>query len=129
MNRLFLAATAIVPLLAGVPAKAADMPPRASYKAPPPAPVYNWTGFYVGAGFGYGMFNADSVLIHGATGQPDTPNVTAGGRGLFGTVLVGGDYQFSERIVAGVFADFDFSRIKGDLGIVEFSGEMKQTSA
>ena len=41
------------------PALAADMPT----KAPPPiaAPVYNWTGFYVGvnAGFGWGRKNAD----------------------------------------------------------------------
>src|SRR5436853_459410 len=52
---LLLAGTAIV--AATVSANAADLPMRA-YKAPPPpplvAPVYNWTGFYVGGHFGGG---------------------------------------------------------------------------
>ena len=65
------------------------------------------------------------------TGAAITSNGTNGGRGWFGTVLVGGDYQFSDRIVAGVFADYDFSRIKGDYQSTLFGrgGEMKQTSA
>ena len=60
MTRLFLAAaTAIIPLLilpllAGVSAKAADMPPRATYKTPQAVePFYNWTGFYIGGNVGW----------------------------------------------------------------------------
>src|SRR5437868_4728581 len=51
---LLLAGTALV---AAGSANAADLPPRLAYKAPPPpivAPVYNWTGFYVGGHFGGG---------------------------------------------------------------------------
>jgi outer membrane immunogenic protein len=133
MKKLFLATIAAVALTAVGTAGAADLS-RPVYKAapPPPAPVYNWTGFYVGAGYGYGMYNADHVGVLDATGAAFTTNQTAGGRGWFGTVLVGGDYQFSERIVAGVFADYDFSRIKGDYSsgsFLGFVGEMKQTSA
>src|SRR3981189_3416138 len=44
MKKLFIALTAVAAFAA--PAIAADLPAR-TYKAPPPpAPVYNWTGFY-----------------------------------------------------------------------------------
>jgi outer membrane immunogenic protein len=130
MKKLLLAAAAALTLSMVGTVGAADLAKPVYKAAPPPAPIYSWTGFYVGAGFGYGMYNADHVTLQDATGI-QTVNATAGGRGYFGTVLVGGDYQFSDRIVAGVFADYDFSRIKGDyqpggFGIV---GEMKQTSA
>src|SRR6266581_1799723 len=40
-------------------ALAADMAPRTPiYKAPPPM-VHSWTGCYIGAGGGYGMYNVD----------------------------------------------------------------------
>ena len=41
--------TATAALIAG-PAIAADMPVK--YTAPPPAPFFTWTGFYIGAGIG-----------------------------------------------------------------------------
>ena len=41
-------------------------------------------------------------------------SATAGGRGWFGTVQAGCDYQFASRWVVGVFGDYDFSRIKGE---------------
>ena len=54
MKKLFLAATTVLPLLAGVPATAADLSPRASYKAPQAVePFYNWTGFYIGGNVGW----------------------------------------------------------------------------
>lgn len=126
----FLLATAAACAFAAGSASAADLAKPVYKAAPPPAPVYSWTGFYVGAGFGYGMYNVDHVTRDDVTGA-STLNATAGGRGPFGTVLVGGDYQFSDRIVAGVFADYDFSRIKGDYHLAGFGvvGEMKQTSA
>jgi outer membrane immunogenic protein len=130
MKKFLLITTAVFAFSAGS-AAAADLAKPVYKAAPPPAPVYSWTGLYVGAGFGYGMYNADHVTFLNATGQVVTTNVTTGGRGYFGTVLVGGDYQFSDRIVAGVFADYDFSRIKGDYQPSTFAlvGEMKQTSA
>src|SRR5262249_36617254 len=95
---------------------AADM--RMPVKAPPtPAPVaYNWTGCYVGAGGGYGMFNQE---IQGLlNGVPLGLSNDVGGRGWFGTVQVGCDIQAGSNLVFGAFADYDFGdNIKSDMGI------------
>jgi outer membrane immunogenic protein len=93
--------------LASVSAHAADMPVKAM---PMAAPVASWTGFYLGAGGGYGMFDSDHSSSLGGFVLPQS---TIGGKGWFGTVQVGGDYQFAERWVVGAFGDFDFSDIKG----------------
>ena len=54
--------------------------------------AYNWTGFYIGAGGGYGMFNLDFSLTQSGALRSD--NQALGGRGWFGT---GFDYQFAVR--------------------------------
>ena len=59
-----------------------------------PAPVvaaYNWTGCYVGAGGGYGMFNQETAFRN--AGVPIGLSNDVGGRGWFGTVQAGCDYQ------------------------------------
>jgi outer membrane immunogenic protein len=129
MKKLALHVTAISLLLAGS-AAAADLRRPAPVKAPlAPAPVvYNWTGCYVGAGGGYGMWNQDSTLLD--AGVPDFPEQTFGGRGWFGTVQVGCDYQIGSNIVIGAFADYDFASIKGDISIAgELFGEEKLKSS
>ncbi len=92
---------------------AADMP----LKAPAPAAaVYSWTGFYIGGGGGYGMWSGDTTTVDRLTGACFLCTTqTQGGRGGFGTVYGGYDYQFASRFVAGVFADGDFGDIKGTL--------------
>jgi outer membrane immunogenic protein len=113
-------------------ASAADLPARPVYREAAVVPVVaNWTGFYVGAGGGYGTYNADSSTAGVAGGVPfATDNGRAGGRGWFGTVQIGADYQWGSW-VAGIFADYDFSSIKGTIG--ELSGPglvpFKQSSA
>jgi len=55
MNKILLAAGGFLALLGmAAPASAADLPVKA---APPPmvAPIYNWTGFYIGANGGCGQ--------------------------------------------------------------------------
>jgi outer membrane immunogenic protein len=90
-------------------ALAADMPvPKAPMMH---MPVYNWTGFYVGAGGGYGMMDQDNRPM--LTGSPAGQSVSFGGRGYFGTVTAGVDVQFGERFLLGVFGDYDFSNIEG----------------
>ncbi len=125
----FLATTALSIVVAGGLARAADLPAKAPVYKAPRAVLYNWTGLYVAGGFGYGMFNLDSSLTN--NGNTVSDNVTNGGRGLFGTVGLGFDYQFTNRIVAGVFADWDFSDIKGHFSDPwwERSGEIKQNWA
>src|SRR5215203_7355466 len=93
-------------------ASAADLPARPVYREAAVVPVVaNWTGFYVGAGGGYGTYNADSTAEFGPI---ITDNGRAGGRGWFGTVQIGYDYQWGSW-VAGIFADYDFSSIKGTI--------------
>lgn len=60
MKKILSLCTALAALAIATPANAADMPVRGPvYKyAPQPAPVFNWTGFYVGGHVGYG-FNSD----------------------------------------------------------------------
>jgi outer membrane immunogenic protein len=114
-------AIALAPLglLVALPAGAADMRP-APVKAPAPvvaAPAFSWTGCYVGAGGGYGMYNQDSQLLF--DGQPTDARTTNGGRGWFATVQVGCDYQVAPTFVIGAFGDYDWSSIKGDSGFGE----------
>jgi outer membrane immunogenic protein len=106
--------TAAITLLLAGGATAADI--RMPVKAPPPAAVavYNWTGCYVGAGGGYGMFNQRIQTVF--NGVPFGLPGDLGGRGWFGTVQGGCDYQVSSNIVVGAFADYDLSAIKGDMG-------------
>jgi outer membrane immunogenic protein len=112
MRKLLVGATAIAALFTG-PALSADMP-RPVTKAPPaPVAVYNWTGCYVKGGGGYGMWNQDTTFIDGL--GREGPEIRTGGRGWFGTVGGGCDYQLAERWVIGAYGDYDFSSIKGDL--------------
>src|SRR5262245_50010759 len=43
-------------------ASAADMPVKAPPPPPPPAPVFSWTGFYIGGHAGGGWGTAESTL-------------------------------------------------------------------
>jgi outer membrane immunogenic protein len=111
----------------GAAVAAADT--RAPVKAPraAPAAAYNWTGCYVGAGGGYGMFDQEVRGTPPAGGQQND----AGGRGWFGTVQAGCDYQVAPSIVIGAMADYDFSGIKGDISVASQAtiGREKLTSA
>ena len=54
-----------------------------------------------------------------------------GGRGWFGTVQAGCDYQAGSSFVIGAFADYDFSGIKGDMAVpvATWVGEEKLKSS
>jgi outer membrane immunogenic protein len=104
-------------------AQAADMPLKAP--APPPPPAYNWTGCYVGAGGGYGMYSQDEQTFL-LTGAPDSFISSASGRGWIGTVQGGCDYQFNggpfgRGLVIGAFADYNWSNIHGNNNISSFT--------
>jgi outer membrane immunogenic protein len=58
------------------------------------------------------MFDQEVQFVGG--GKPVGLSTDVGGRGWFGTVQVGCDYQISGNIVIGAFADYDFSGIKGN---------------
>jgi outer membrane immunogenic protein len=112
MKKLLLS-IAITAGMAGS-AIAADIPVKSRPMAPPVVVTTNWTGCYIAAGGGYGMWNQEIATVVGATGVT-SEDVTVGGRGWFGTVQGGCDYQFSDRWLIGVFADFDWSGLKGTM--------------
>jgi len=94
-------------------ALAADMAPRTPiYKAPPPV-AHTWTGCYIGAGGGYGMWNQDHYLETDPGHIPTTATATAGGRGWFGTAQAGCDYQFAGGFVIGVQGDHAWTNAEG----------------
>jgi outer membrane immunogenic protein len=115
---------------------AADMPLKAP--PPPPLPVYNWTGCYVAAGGGYGMYNKDRQIISNGPFTGAGPNIataisapagtvlggteTFGGRGGLLTAQFGCDLQFAGPFggnwVIGGFVDGDWSNMHGDESVI-----------
>ena len=57
MRKILLSGVALLAVSMAAPASAADMAARPYTKAPPPvvAPIYDWTGFYIGANGGWGQ--------------------------------------------------------------------------
>lgn len=98
---------------------AADMAARMPVKAAPVvAPVASWTGCYIGAGGGYGLYDIESQMFNGNNVPATIVNrqFDQGGRGWIGTGQVGCDYQFpigASQFVVGAFGDYNFSDIKG----------------
>jgi outer membrane immunogenic protein len=114
MKKLLLAATALA--LASGAAFAADMSmPMKARPAPPPA--YSWTGCYVDGGGGYGVWNQSHTTVAFPGGAPLSSEQTAGGRGYYGTIGGGCDYQFPVsgigNVVVGVLGGYDFMSLKG----------------
>jgi outer membrane immunogenic protein len=95
MKALLLATVSAVAFASA--ASAADLPARTYTKAPayaPPAPIYNWTGFYIGGHVG-GAFNGNSS-IYGSDGR------------FIGGVQGGADYQFAPNWVLGIEAQYSW---------------------
>jgi outer membrane immunogenic protein len=114
MKKLLMAMTAMAALSSA--AVAADIPVRApAYRAPAAVPTFSWTGCYIGAGGGYGMWNQENQTVSAVTGAALDVVTTNGGRGWFGTAQVGCDYQFAGSWVIGAFGDWDFGRLRGQM--------------
>ncbi len=131
MNRVLVTSVALLSLLSGS-AVAADM--GIPLKAPlPPAPT--WTGCYVDAGGGYGMYNQDSHSETSPGLVPIGTTVTNGGRGWLGRLGGGCDYQFGVaalgNFVIGAFGDYDFMDLQGTFGDPSgpVTGSEKETGA
>src|SRR5262245_24087163 len=111
MKKLLLATTGALCLLTGQ--ALADGYLRQAPAAPCCGPVPSWTGFYLGAGIGAGAVVHDVTFgPPGALGSLNSDGI--GGQGIFGTVLVGYDQKLGSSMVAGIFADYDFSNISSD---------------
>src|SRR5690348_6095765 len=108
-----IVATLLFSALSGSVALAADLPPRvaAPPRAPavylPPAPIFTWSGFYLGINGGWGFGKSDwTVSPFGF----DTGNFNVSG-GLVGATA-GANWQ-SDWFVFGIEGDFDGSWIDG----------------
>ncbi len=111
MKNLLVASLAGFALASGS-ALAADMPLKASLLAP--APAYSWTGCYVDAGGGYGLWTQDHTITGPILGvSTTTASTTDGGRGWLGRVGVGCDYQVAPKWVIGALGDYDFMSLNG----------------
>ncbi len=92
--------------LAATSAGAADLGNRQVYKAPPVAPTFNWTGFYVGAHVGYGWGNSDwhDPLFGAASVKND---------GFIGGGQIGYNWQVDPNWVLGLEGDISGSGMSG----------------
>ena len=121
MKKFLLATVAIAAFVAALPAEAADLGYRAPYYQKAPvyaAPLYNWTGFYVGAHVG-GVFSSDNNFNNGlGTGN------NGNGR-LLGGFQAGADWQFHPNFVAGI--EGQYSWLSGNVGAV-FPGGVAYTN-
>ncbi len=101
MKKFLLGTVALVALGATVPALAADLPARTYTKAPVyAAPIYNWTGFYIGGHIG-GAFSGDNNFGGLTTGNNNDGRFLGGLQG-------GYDYQFAPNWVLGVEAQYSW---------------------
>jgi outer membrane immunogenic protein len=114
MQTIFRAGVAVAMLLTiPMAANAADLgraAPAPVYKAPPPVPVFSWTGFYLGGNLG-GAWRQGNVTdnVFGLNYGGTSNGVFVGGG------QVGFNYQVS-NIVFGVEGDFDWAANNNNSG-------------
>jgi len=114
-SKLTLATVAVALATMGS-AGAADLARPVLKAPPPPPPVYSWTGCYLDAGVGYGMWNQEAFVETFPGLVPLTATVDSGGRGWLGRAGGGCDYQFAGPFganwVVGILGDYDWMNLK-----------------
>ena len=117
MKKFLLGTVALVALGATVPALAADLPARSAPYTKAPAyvaPIYNWTGFYIGGHVG-GAFAGNNSLS-GSDGR------------FLGGIQGGADYQFGNNVVIGIEAQYSWLA-NGSTGVVFPAGTVVSTNS
>ncbi|MBB3809356.1 outer membrane protein [Pseudochelatococcus contaminans] len=110
MKKVLLAGVAAVSLVASGAAFAADLPSRQIEPiAPVVAPIFSWTGFYVGVNAGYAWNSNNSDRVFNGTYFVNSSNSNDGG--FTGGGQIGYNYQFGQ-FVAGVEADINYADLK-----------------
>ena len=102
MKKFLLATVALIAFGATAPSLAADLGARPYYNKAPAyaAPIYNWTGFYIGGHVG-GAFSSNDVFNGLVTGN----NTSAR---FFGGLQGGADYQFAQTWLVGVEGQYSW---------------------
>lgn len=96
MKKIAFLAAALFALGFSASANAADVPVRGPVYKAAPAPVFNWTGFYIGGHVGYGW-------------AEDNAGNTADG--FLGGLQAGYNWQFSRNFVFGLETDFAWTDV------------------
>lgn len=121
MNHRILALGSVAALaLATSGAFAADMPARGPAIAPAPvvlAPVFTWSGFYVGVNAGHAgdKFRYPFGGEIGNTGYGGSASVTSSG--FLGGAQIGYNYVFGGGFVLGAEADYQFANVDGRVNL------------
>jgi outer membrane immunogenic protein len=107
MKKFLMGTVAFAVLGIAVPASAADLAARPYTKAPPPAlaPIYDWTGFYIGANGGWGE-------SRGCVDFVTTVGTVAGGCATRSGGLIGGQIGYrwqTNQFVFGLEAQGDWA--------------------
>ncbi len=119
MKRSLLLATLLIGATA--PAFAADLPRKAPPYIPPPVPVLNWTGFYIGVngGYSWGRSTRDLNFFNPLNGVV-LATATGGGRDLNGGLFggqIGYNWQTSNWVF-GIETDAQWTGQKGSTTVV-----------
>lgn len=127
MKTLWLGSVALVALMTAGPAMAADLsrPAPVYTKAPPMAPIFSWTGFYIGGNIG-GAWANDNI-----TDNLFGLNFNNGNNAVFvGGGQAGFNYQVGS-VVFGVEGDFDWAANNNNTvtGIIGPGGDTFTASA
>lgn len=85
-------------------------------EAPTPVAGFNWSGFYVGIGGGFGASN-HKVIAKNNEGPGSISFNGIGGDGVFGEITAGYDHMLSERLLLGGFIDANLSNIGPSLDV------------
>jgi outer membrane immunogenic protein len=122
MKYFLLGTVGLVALgIAAAPASAADLPAKPITKAPPPIPIYDWTGFYIGGNGGWGTqhrcFEALDLtgVSLGSEGCHNANGGIAGGQ-------IGYRWQTAGGWVWGVEALGDWANLRGSHESLLFPG-------
>jgi outer membrane immunogenic protein len=95
-------------------AAAADLPSRNYAPAPVyAAPIFTWTGFYVGVNAGYAGDRFEYPFA--APGVPLVGSAKLNSSGFIGGGQIGYNYQFAGSWVVGLEADLQYTNIEGKL--------------
>jgi outer membrane immunogenic protein len=124
MKKLLVGTVGLIALAIAAPASAADLAARPYTKAPPPmmAPLYDWSGFYIGANGGYGWSRqcADITAINGiGAAFAEGCNDKGGG-------IIGGQIGYRWQAASWVFgleAQGDWANLRTERASLRFPGE------
>jgi outer membrane immunogenic protein len=116
MNRIVKLAVACAAVTAIVgTANAADIRPPPPVKAPPAfvAPLFTWTGFYIGANLGYGWGDGSGTIRHVSVAPVGARGPLSGdGDGILGGIQIGYNWQTGPFVI-GFETDFQATGAEG----------------